>query len=97
MVFGRLAWSDGIDPIAKHVATAGLIWRPGFYDDLFGVAATWAEPVTPGLGNQKTIEDFYRLELSDNLALMPDIPYPKNPGFNREEPLEYGPRARFSL
>lgn len=97
MAFGRLGWSDGNDPIAKRGATVGLIWRPGFYDDLFGIASTWAEPVTAGLQNQTTIEAFYRLDVSDNLALTADIQYLKNPGFNAEDPLVFGVRLRFNL
>ena len=97
MVFGRLGWSDGNDPIAKRGATGGLIWRPGFHDDLIGFAATWAEPVTAGLENQTTIEAFYRLDVSDNLALTADVQYLKAPGFNREDPVVFGLRLRFNL
>lgn len=97
MIFGRLGWSDGNDPIAKRGATAGLIWRPGFYDDLIGIAATWAEPVTASLQNQTTFEAFYRLDVSDNLALTADVQYLKNPGFNREDPLVFGIRLRLNL
>ena len=97
MVFGRLGWSDGKDPIAKRGATGGLIWRPGLYDDLIGVAATWAEPVTVGLENQTTLEAFYRLDVSDNLALTADVQYLENPGFNTEDPIVFGLRLRFNL
>ncbi|WP_425044710.1 carbohydrate porin [Primorskyibacter sp. S87] len=97
MVFGRLGWSDGIDPIAKRGATAGLIWRPGFYDDLIGVAATWAEPVAAELKNQTTFVAFYRLVVADNLALTADVQYLKNQGFNAEDSLVFGIRLRFNL
>ncbi len=97
MVFGRMGWSDGNDPIAKRGATAGLIWRPELYDDLLGIAATWAEPVAAGLEDQTTIEAFYRLDVSDNLALTADVQYLKNPGFNEDNPLVFGVRLRFNL
>ncbi len=97
MLFGRLGWSDGNDPIAKRGATAGLIWRPGFFDDLIGIATTWAEPALDGLKNQTTIEAFYRLDVSDNLALTADVQYLKNPGFNTDDPLVFGFRLRFNL
>ncbi len=97
MVFGRLGWSDGNDPIAKRGATAGLIWHPGYYDDLFGIAATWAEPVATGSSHQTTIEAFYRLDVSDNVALTADIQYLEDPGFNTEDPLVFGLRLRFNL
>lgn len=97
MIFGRLGWSDGSDPIARRGATAGLIWRPGLYDDLIGVAATWADPVSTGLANQTTIEAFYRLDLSDNLAVTADVQYLRNPGFNSRDPVVFGLRLRFNL
>ena len=75
----------------------GLIWRPGFYDDLIGVAVTWAEPVTAGLKNQTSFEAFYRLDVSDNLALTADVQYLNNPGFNANDPLVLGLRLRFNL
>ncbi|NOD62134.1 hypothetical protein GS622_02325 [Ruegeria sp. HKCCD6109] len=71
--------------------------RPGFFDDLIGIATTWAEPALDGLKSQTTIEAFYRLDVSDNLALTADVQYLKNPGFNTDDPLVFGFRLRFNL
>ena len=97
MVFGRLGWSNGTDPIAKRGATAGLIWRPGFYDDLIGVAATWADPVAAGLNDQTTVEAFYRIDLADNVAITASFQHLNNPGFNTSDPWLFGLRLRFNL
>lgn len=72
MVFGRMGRSDGSDLIAKRKATAGLIWRPGFYDKLCGAAATWAEPAADGLEDQTTFEAFYPLSASNMLSIAVD-------------------------
>ncbi|CUH48717.1 hypothetical protein [Ruegeria atlantica] len=64
MIFGRLGWSNGGGALARRAVNAGLMWRPGTYDDLLGIAATVADLTTPGLPNQTTLEAFYRLDLA---------------------------------
>lgn len=97
MLFGRLGWSDGAAPIAERAATAGLMWRPGFYDDLIGFAINLADPVDRTLDQQTTVEAFYRLDVSDNLAITADVQYLKNPGFGSADPLVFGLRMRLNL
>lgn len=97
MLFGRLGWSDGDAPIAKRAVTAGVMWRPGFYDDLFGFGVTVADPTASNLKTQTTVEAFYRLDISDNLALTADVQYLNNPGFTDDDPLILGLRLRFNL
>ncbi len=97
MIFGRLGWSNGGGSLAKRAVNAGLLWRPGTYDDLFGLAATVSELTTPGLAPQTTVEAFYRLDLADNLALTADVQYLRNPGANLNNPLVFGLRFRINL
>lgn len=97
MVFGRLGWSDGAAPIAKRAVNAGMLWRPGFYDDLIGFGVTVADPVNQALDRQTTVEGFYRLDVSDNIALTADVQYLKNPGLSTNDPLVLGLRLRFNL
>jgi porin len=97
MVFGRLGWSQGAAPIARRAVNLGWVWRPGFYDDLFGFGVTVADPVDRTFGIQTTFEAFYRLDLSDNLALTANIQHLKNPGFNSKDPWVFGLRFRFNL
>lgn len=97
MIYGRLGWSDGDAPIARRAANAGLMWRPELYDDLFGFGATLADPVDETLDLQTTLEAFYRLDLSDNLALTADVQHMINPGFNDQDPTVFGLRLRLNL
>lgn len=97
MIFARAGWSEGEAPIARTAGTAGLMWRPGFFDDLIGAAITVADPVDPALAVQTTFEAFYRLDKSDNLALTASAQYLNNPGFNDDDPLLFGLRFRFNL
>jgi porin len=97
MVFGRLGWSEGAASLARQAASGGLIWRPGTYDDLFGIGITLADPSDPNLGRQTTAEAFYRIDVSDNLALTADVQYLNNPGFNDDDPILFGLRLRFNL
>lgn len=97
MVFGRLGWSEGAAPIARRAVNAGLMWRPGFYDDLLGFGVTVADPADQSLATQTTVEAFYRADLSDNLALTADIQYIKDPGYNEHDPLVFGLRLRINL
>ncbi|MCP4380227.1 MAG: carbohydrate porin [Hyphomicrobiales bacterium] len=97
MLFGRLGYSEGGAPIAKRAATGGFLWRPGAYDDLFGLGVTVADPVDRALKTQTTTEAFYRFDLSDNLAVTTSVQYLHNPGFNAKNPWVFGVRGRFNL
>ncbi|MFY0660352.1 MAG: carbohydrate porin [Shimia sp.] len=97
MIFGRLGWSNGGGALAKKAVNAGLLWRPGTYDDLLGLAVTVADLTTPGLLHQTTVEAFYRWDLADNLALTADVQYLSNPGANANDPLVFGFRLRINL
>ena len=50
-----------------------------------------------GLDVQATLEAFYRLDVSDNLAVTADAQWLVNPGFNSDDPLVLGLRARFNM
>ncbi|MCP4306808.1 MAG: carbohydrate porin [bacterium] len=97
MLFGRLGYSEGGAPIARRAATGGFLWRPGSYDDLFGLGVTVADPVDRSLKTQTTTEAFYRFDLSDNLAVTTSVQYLHNPGFNTRNPWVLGVRGRFNL
>lgn len=98
MLFGRLGWSDGsAATFAERAVNAGLLWAPGFYDDLIGFGVTVSDLPDSSLDRQTTVEAFYRLDISDNLALTADIQYLNNPGFNENDPWVFGLRLRFNL
>nr|WP_286193931.1 carbohydrate porin [Tropicibacter sp. R16_0] len=97
MLFGRLGWSEGTAPIARRAVNAGLLWRPGFYDDLFGFGVTIADPSDSTLNTQTTWEAFYRFDLSDNIAITTDLQHINNSGFNNVDPWIVGLRFRINL
>lgn len=98
MLFGRLGWSDGsAATIAERALNVGVLWRPGFYDDLIGFGITVADLSDPSLDRQTTMEAFYRFDVSDNVALTADVQYLHNPGFNSNDPWVFGLRLRFNL
>ncbi len=97
MVFGRLGWSDGTAPIANRAVNAGVLWRPGFYDDLFGFGITVADRSDNALDTQTTVEAFYRFDVSDNIAITGDLQHINNPGFSDDDPWIIGLRVRINL
>ena len=97
MIFDRYGSSSDDAPIVRQAVTAGSIWRPGFYDDLVGLAVTAAELVDPALPTQTTVRAFYSLYLADNVALTADVNYANNAGFNEDDPLVFGLRFRIHL
>ncbi|MGI9373841.1 MAG: carbohydrate porin [Hyphomicrobiales bacterium] len=99
MLFGRLGASTGDAPIANLSGTAGLMWRPGFYDDLVGLSVNVAKPSLDGSSAQTTLETFYRFDLADNFAITADAQWLINPAFdpNSGSVGVFGLRARFNL
>ena len=99
MLFGRLGFSKGDAPIANTAGTLGFMWRPGFYDDLIGVAVNVAKPAISGLDTQTSIEVFYRFDASDNLAITTDVQWLVNPALDPKHKSTgvFGLRARLNL
>ena len=81
MVFARGGWSEGW--VIDRNFTVGLGWRPRRApSDLAGFGFGWAEPANEFLPLQKTAELFYRFQLTQNLALTPDIQFITNPSLD---------------
>jgi porin len=99
MLFGRIGFSKGTAPIAKAAGTVGFMWRPGFYDDLLGVAVNVAQPVNNALDVQTSFEAFYRFDASDNLAISADVQWLLNPALNSAKTSVgvFGLRARMNM
>ncbi len=99
MPFLRLGWSDGDAAALEASASLGV----GHYfrqrGDLFGVGVNWGRPTVGTLDDQYTSELFYRLQLSPNFALTPDIQYIHSPALNPKEDdiFAFGIRARLTL
>lgn len=67
--------------------------------NLLGLGVGWGSPAQEGLEDQVTTELFYRLQLTQNLALTPDIQVIFNPALNPDQDAiaVFGIRTRFNL
>jgi porin len=99
MPFARLGFSDGTASIYNESVTVGLIRKFMFRSDLIGFAANRGSPPDDSLRDQTTIEAFWRIQLSRNLAITPSIQYLLDPALNPAEDSirVVGVRVRFSL
>jgi porin len=70
-----------------------------YRSDLVGFSASWGSPPDSSLDDQKTLEAFWRFQLSQGLAITPSIQLLKDPALNPDEDTVwvYGVRVRFAL
>jgi porin len=81
MLFGRGGWSGGWQ--LDRNLNFGLGWRPNQeYSDLFGIGGGWAQPANPTLRDQYIFEAFYRIQLTTQLAITPDVQWILHPSLN---------------
>jgi porin len=99
MPFLRAGYSDGGGALLEASVSAGV----GYYfeesKDLIGFGLNWGRPPGSGLDDQYTAELFYRFQLTQNLAITPDVQLIINPALNTEENAiwVFGLRARLSI
>ena len=53
--------------------------------DVFGIAFGWGRPYEAELRDQKTLEVFYRLQISQNVGITPDLEVLFDPSRNPDE------------
>ena len=99
MPFVRAGFSTGSAPIYNDKYSFGVIRKFMYRSDLVGFSASWGSPPDSSLDDQKTIEAFWRFQLSQGLAITPSIQLLKDPALNPEEDTVwvYGVRVRFAL
>ena len=102
MPFVRAGWADEGVALMEKSVSAGIGFRPPWERDLLGVALNWGDPADnfgPGLDDQYTLEAFYRLQLSDELAITPTVQLLRDPALNPNEDTIwlFGLRARIAL
>ncbi len=85
MPFFRAGWSDGEAPLMNQTATLGLLHYRANRSDLIGFAMNWGNPSDDALDDQYTGELFYRLQLSQNLAITPSVQLLIDPALNPDE------------
>lgn len=100
-VFARYAYSASTATIAQHIAATGVGLTPFDQrdDDIFGLAFAYGRPAVRTLRDQYVLESFYRIQLTSEIQLTPDIQFIFNPSLNQTEDLivVVGGRARFSF
>jgi porin len=84
MPFLRYGHANGGATFLKNMVAAGLGFRKAFgrRSDVLAFGATWGEPLFPGLRTQYGLEAYYRLQLTNELALTPDVQVIFNPAQN---------------
>jgi porin len=99
MPFLRAGYSDDGGALLETSVSAGV----GYYfkesKDLIGFGLNWGRPPDNGLDDQYTAELFYRLQLTQNLAITPDVQLIIDPALNPDEDLVglLGLRARLAF
>lgn len=82
--FFRYGHSSGGAAALKNMIAAGV----GFYhpfgrsSDGIGLGLSWGEPFGAGLRDQYGIEAYYRIQLTNEIAMTPDIQFIVNPARN---------------
>ncbi len=103
MPFLRIGYADDGGALYERSVGTGLGYYMAGTRDLLGVGFNWSKPSEssfgPGLNDQYTLEVYYRYQLSQNLALTPDLQFIKDPALNPNESSIWvlGLRARLAL
>lgn len=82
MGFVRAGWSKGSAPIYNETYSLGLVRRVRRNSDEIGLAINWGDPPDSSLRAQTTGEFFYRLQLSQGIAITPSVQLLKDPALN---------------
>lgn len=99
MPFLRAGYADDGGALLEKSVSAGV----GYYfeesKDLIGFGLNWGRPPESGLDDQYTAELFYRLQVTQNLAITPDMQLIIDPALNPNEDVlwVFGLRARLAL
>jgi porin len=101
--FLRVGHSDGGGGVAaENAASVGVEWKL-LADQFWSFGLGWAEPSKKthgkGLDDEYVFETSYKVQLTPNFSLTPDIQYVKNPAKNPDESSEWvvGLRAMLTL
>jgi len=104
MPFVRAGASDGGgSALWERSLSTGFGYYMKKRSDLLGLGLNWSRPsgktFTPGLRDQYTAEFFYRIQLSQNFAITPDVQLLIDPALNPAEDQIWiiGVRARLAL
>ncbi len=103
MPFVRIGYSDDGGALWERSLSTGFGYYMKKRSDLLGLGLNRSRPTEdsfgPGLDDQYTVEFFYRLQVSRNTAITPDVQFIKDPALNPKEDQIWiiGVRARLAL
>ena len=103
MPFVRAGYADEGGSLMETSVSAGFGYQATGSGDLLGFAGNWGQPNASTWGSdledQYTVELFYRLQLTEQLAITPDVQLLINPPNNPDHDSiwMYGIRARLAL
>ncbi len=99
MPFLRAGLSAGEAPLLNASLAAGIGHYVRERSDLIGLGVSWGAPSTSGLSDQYSAELFYRVQLSPNFAITPDLQILVNPANNPfdDTVVVFGVRGRLTL
>lgn len=87
--------------LLKHMVNAGIAFDNifGQSDDRIGIGFTWSRPADRFLRDQKTIDAFYRINVTPELAVSPTLQAIFDPARNpdKDEIYVVGLRTRFEF
>ena len=84
MPFVRYGHSRGGAAALKNMIAVGLGWYQAFghATDGIGVGLSWGEPFGNQARKQSGVEAYFRAQLTNEIAITPDIQYIRNPANN---------------
>jgi porin len=82
--FLRMGYSEGDAPAMRRFIGAGANWRL-FDRDVLGFATSWGSPPDRELRDQVTTEAFYRLQVTRNIVLTPNLQVYYQPAYNPDK------------
>jgi porin len=103
MPFVRGGYADDGGSLLQKSLSVGFLYQDEPGADLLGVGLNWGEPnessFGPGLDDQYTAEVFYRIPVTQQLAVTPSIEYIKDPALNPNNDSVWiaGVRVRLAL
>ena len=86
--FIRYGYSEGGGTPLEHLVAGGIGFKQVFNrpNDVIGVGVSWGEPIADEIFvDQKAVEIYYRVHVTDEIALTPNFQYIKDPPLNVAE------------
>jgi porin len=103
MPFIRGGYADDGGSLLEKSISVGFLYQDQPGADLLGVGLNWGEPnessFGPGLDDQWTVEAFYRIPITRQIAITPSVEYLREPALNPDGDNSWvaGLRVRLAL